>query len=506
MTLATRTQPIGALGLGLIAALSATPHTGEAVQLEVTPDLVIDLTGYARGWFAMNLKDHPELGANGRPIDDKGELSMARFSTLLQLQTQLGSTNWVAIGRFSREYETGYLSNLEDASNSKGLPLNLTDRYNEDELREFYMDTSLSERLNLRLGKQQVVWGETDFFQAMDVIHGYDNSIVQFQAENEEWRKPSWLINVEYAVYELNGSLQLLVRPGIDGGSNMGNTFDLFGGRWAGQPNKGTNTLALFPYNYHHDKGDEDDPSYGGRWVGTAGSTSYTFNYYHTLQQEPILNFVANPFGDSPKNGLGEFIFPEVDIIGATASAPVFQGVWRAEAAYTPNKPYNFGLLGTPLAGAGGVKEKDTLRLMVGYDQALRSIGPRASSPPQLSLQLFDTWIVNYQRDDQIADFTARKKEHSVIGTALLTTNFRHDTISPSLVLIHDISYGGGLVIPGIEYKPGNHWRLKAEAYLFYKSKDTCSTTPFGKGLGCTHTFGTFDNNNQLVARITYQF
>jgi hypothetical protein len=340
----------------------------------------------------------------------------------------------------------------------------------------------------------------------MDVIHGYDNSIVQFQAENEEWRKPLWLLNAEYSMPNLDGVLQLIVRPGLDSGSDMGNTYDLFGGRWAAQPNKGTNTLAIFPYNYHHSKGDEDNASYGGRWTGIADSVSYSLNYYHTMQQEPVLNVASNPYGQRPRNGIGEFIFPEVDIFGATASGSLGAGAWRSEVAYTRDKPYNFGFVGTPSAGAAGVKEKDTIRLMAGYDVPLRSIGPNTSTPTNLSLQLFDTWLVDYKRSDQITESTARRKEHSLTGTALFSMNFLHDRITPSIVLIHDISYGGGLVIPGIEYKPGNHWRIKTEAYIFYKSQDTCSALPNGKGYGCNHTFGGFDNNDQLVARITYQF
>lgn len=490
----------------LLCGLSMVPLSVNAIQFELSPEVQLNLTGYVRGWLAMNMQDHPEIGANGKPVDGKGELSMARFTTLLRLQTQLGKTNWVAIGRFSREAKTGYLDDLEDSASAKGLPVDLLDQYNEDELREFYMEMNATERLYLRLGKQQVVWGETDFFQAMDVIHGYDNSIVQFQAENEEWRKPLWLVNLEYAVFEWDGSFQLVVRPGLDSGSDMGNTLDFFGGRWAGQPNKGSNTLRVFPYNFHHDKGDADDPSYGGRWTGIAGNLSYSINYYHTMQQEPILNFVGNPYGNAPKNGLGEFIFPDVDIIGATASGPIWGGVWRSEVAFTPNKPYNYGFIGTPSAGAGGVIEKDTVRLMLGYDRSLRSMSTGANTPPSLSLQLFDTWLTNFDSSDQITDITAKKKEHSIVGTTIFNMNFNHDTITPSVAIIHDVTYGGGLVIPAIEYKPGSNWRFKAEAYLFYKSKDTCSTSPSGSGYGCTHTFGTLDNNNQLVARVTYQF
>ena len=93
----------------------------------------------------------------------------------------------------------------------------------------------------LELGKQQVVWGETDFFQSLDVIHGYDMRIRSFlEPENEDVRKPLWMVNLMERFDSVDGTLQLLYIPGrMNRASDRGNSYDLEGGRWANNPNKG---------------------------------------------------------------------------------------------------------------------------------------------------------------------------------------------------------------------------------------------------------------------------
>ena len=83
-----------------------------------------------------------------------------------------------------------------------------------DQMREWYTTFRVGDRVRATLGKQQVVWGETDFFRAMDIIHGYDLRWRSFlETENEELRKPLIMANVEIDVPELNGSLQLFIAP-----------------------------------------------------------------------------------------------------------------------------------------------------------------------------------------------------------------------------------------------------------------------------------------------------
>ncbi|MGH7787658.1 MAG: DUF1302 family protein [Candidatus Binatia bacterium] len=62
-------------------------------------------------------------------------------------------------------------------------------------LREAYIDMKLADApLSLRLGRQQVIWGESDQFRLMDIINPLDTT---WHLQQEEWDKiriPLWLI------------------------------------------------------------------------------------------------------------------------------------------------------------------------------------------------------------------------------------------------------------------------------------------------------------------------
>ncbi|MQM36676.1 hypothetical protein KBTX_00665 [wastewater metagenome] len=453
-----------------------------------------DVNGYVREYLSWNLDDVPETSA-----DDKGDLSMARTTALLQARGDVGPARVTAIGRATYEGMTNYLDRLEDSTARTGERADFQDELNELEMREFYVDLNPTDRVFMRLGKQQVVWGETDFFQAMDVVHGYDQSWRSFlEPENENWRKPLTLANVNVRVPELTGELQLLFRPGWDAGEQVGNTYDLFGGRWAGLGNRGFNTQGIFPIEYHHEKGDTNDPHYGFRWSGAFGEydgIAYSLNYYHTQGQNPVLYPTTRP--DAPNNLA--FVYPEIDIFGGTLSGyiPGIDSVYRAELAYVPDQPYNnFSL---------GVTEHDTYRLMLGLDTSLRlqnMFGTSNSST--LSLQAFNTYIDGHSqdRDDPAAvrnSFGSTEDENTTWLTGILTLPYRHDTITGQLVLVHDASNGGGVVVPSVEWQIGRHWRIKHELDLFYGGRHQGSS-------GGNSLFGSFDGADQFYTRITYQF
>lgn len=445
------------------------------------------INGYVRQYLSFNLDDVPETSG-----DDKYELSMNRLTMLLQMRGDLGPAKITAIGRFSREQITNYLGDLQDLAKASGGRGDFREEYNEDEIRELFLDIPVGERINLRLGKQQVVWGETDFFQAMDVVHGYDQSWRSFlEPENEEWRKPLIMTNVTIDVPEFDGALQLLVRPALDDEEDIGNTYDMFGGRWSQNGSRGFDlNAALIPIEYHHAEGDTDDWSYGARWSGTIFDQDYSINYYHTQAQNPVLFVAEQP---SPI-GLA-FIYPEIDIYGGTLSGyiPFIDSVYRVETAYVPNLAYNSN---TQL-----VRNKDTYRTMLGIDSNLRLqnyIG--TSSQGMLSLQIFDTWIDDYEESEQITNaFGTTEDEHTTWTTAILTFPYRNDTVIGQIVAVNDISNGGGVLAPSVELQYGANWRVKFETDLFYGG--TKSDTPGGATL-----FGSFDNASQFLTRVTYQF
>lgn len=464
----------------------------------------IYVDGFLREYISLNLQDPKET-----TINDSWAISMARTSAEMTARTTVSDVRLKTIGRIDAEMETDYLRRLEAAGAASG---DLMGKYNKSELREATAEFDVGDRTTVTLGKQQIVWGETDFFQAMDMVHGYDYTWRSFlEGENEEWRKPLVLASVKYQVPEANGSLQVFLRPGFDSDKNIGNTYDLYGGRWASQPNKGINFLAFLPYNYHHKDGDADRPTWGARWsgvVGTENKVGYSLAYMNTLGPDPVVNPVDNPYHSSAVAGvLGEFFYPKVDVFGATANyySSLLDSVFAFEVAYTKGKYYNYGTGSiTGIPGWGGVTRKDTVRGMLRFDRTVDTTF-FTSRPSDFSIQLFDTYIPSFDKKDDIKDtagYGGAKKEHSAIATVFLGMHLKNDRINPTIAGGYDLTYGGGFVIPSVEFVPDDKWRLKVEADIWLP-KDQKSP---GQVEDSTHLLGYFANNSQLFFRLTRLF
>ncbi|WP_432262325.1 DUF1302 family protein [Cupriavidus sp. TMH.W2] len=514
----------GAAGLALAflapstGAVAAEPEEPAAVSADRpaereggSEDYSFHLGGYARTWASFNLQNPPETSRN-----DRFSPSMLRGSLLLDADAKTGPVSWKVVGRADGEYKTRYLKDLEqlNRTNSPGGPgSHLMDQYDQADLREYYMDFSPVDRVNLRIGKQQVVWGETDFFRALDLVNGFDYRWRSFlEREGDELRKPLFLLKAKVNVPEADGSLQLLFRPGIDRNRDVGNSYDLYGGRWAGQPYKGVDFLApgALNYNYRQPGANVSDKTGGVRWEGIAGPVNYSLAYLKTFSNDPVVNSAFAPSGQAPTGALGDFIFPKIDLFGATVSGyvPAIDSVLSTELVYTRNAPYNVGtnFFGGALPGFGGIIKKDLVTAMVRMDKNLnltRLLG--TSRPSFFSVQVFDKWIQNYKRSDDIVNMVGYGRaasQHSTIATVILGLNYKNDKINPQLAAGASLQGGGAFLIPSVEFVYGDHWRLVLEADLFFSKH---KRQP-GQIENSTGLFGSFAGNDQFLVRLTRQF
>ena len=212
----------------------------------------LSYNGYVRTTVGVLLNDHKETSA-----DDKWRMNQARATVNIDWDIKTGPLNWRVVTRVEHEHKTDYLEDLSERMEKQHDALNVLtpgtdnrgnygrdgkkgsfmDQYETtDELmdivREIYFDWQITDRLFARIGRQQLVWGESDFFQAMDVVHGYDFRQRLFYENNEEWRKPLFLLNFVYEVHEWDGMLNFYIRPGMDRSEDMGSNYNIEGGRW----------------------------------------------------------------------------------------------------------------------------------------------------------------------------------------------------------------------------------------------------------------------------------
>ncbi len=546
------------LGCGGLMAMSS-PALSMGYGGEDEPNFTFSYNGYLRSTIAVGLEDHDETNA-----DDKWRMTQAELTLNLDFDIKTGPLNWKVITRFDKEHQTDYLDDLQERMDATGAVFGISGNYSGaqpqrgdfmdqyettdevfDWLREIYFDVNLfDDRLLVRVGRQQLVWGESDFFQAMDVVHGYDYRGRLFYENNEEWRKPLMLFNFNLDLYELGGSLNWYIRPGWDREEDMGSSFNIEGGRWIPHPYRGVDfTSFTDSYNEDHDSGDWSDMTYGIRWNGSWGSLGYSLAYLKTYNPSPIVNphstssgngaialFNSDPtfaYGEEPSNSstlLGDWMYPEIDVFGFTINGfnSAMDATLSAEIAFIPNKPYNYGGLDSDLPGWNGVIEKDTLNIMLRIDKEFKWMDTLGTHRPSLSsIQLFDTWILSHDDDDEIVEFASfgsKKKEHQAYLTVFTLLNFHRDTINPSFVIGTDLSKGGGFAIPAVEFVWGDDWRLKVEADLWWNDGDVKKVCTDSATQSCDVTgllgqredgagfMDWFAEDNQVVFKLTRQF
>ncbi|CAG4882810.1 LysR family transcriptional regulator [Georgfuchsia toluolica] len=524
--------------------VAATPFCSGIAQAADT-----NFYGDASAAFSWNVQNTLKDNYVNTP-DTKHKLSMERYTLKLNADTTVNENlSFVTKVRFVSDVGINYLENLQDLRNPaigvNGADItghnNLSRYYSGGELRELYADIKPIDNLLLRLGKQQVVWGESDFFQAMDIVQGYDFTWRSFLEAPEDLRKPSVMANVTLMFPEIDGKLQALFRPGsMNRLDSIGNTLDFIGGRWAVNPYKGIDFRATLPYNYRQNGADEREDTWGLRWSGIANEINYSVSYLKTFNQAPVFNMTDNaapfltavgalppgvpfvPSGATPFNGttpagiIGEIIYPKIELFGLSLSgySAAADAVFSAEAAYIRDYAFNFGNDPTNVwqqvfggAGFAGIMGKDVIRSMLRMDKNLPITQTLLGTekPAFFSLQLFDTWIQDFNESDNIVNFTSfgqHMKEHSPLLTMILNTSYMNGVVTPSLVAGADLAYGGGFIVPGVELQHGKNWRLKLEYdYFWHRNIKTLSDQQSETAL-----FGYFANNNQLYARLTYQF
>lgn len=538
-------------GLAIAAALAMgmpAAHAGD--DAAGAGDFKFALSGYVRAWVSLNLENQPELkaknqkgtdgvmgGAGTFNADSKWDASMIRGSVLLDADASYMGLKFKTIMRADKEYKTDYLKQLERlrglgqvvSTDQKrdvfpnGRAESIMDNYNAFDFREFWVEAPIGDRVTVKFGRQQLVWGESDFFHAMDVVHGYDLSWrLFFEGENEEWRKPLILLSTKIRIPEANGMFQAFIRPGWDRCSDIGNTYDINGGRWFFQPYRGFNLSAITTKDCDQKDWKQDDVTGGVRWQGEAFDVNYSLAYINTFSADPVANpsqaAGLTPFkGSTAKGFFFDRIHPKIDVLGATVSgySAMLDSVISVEASYTIDQPYNFGtgafgapnVVGNVGNGLGGIKLKDVVNVMLRMDHNLKLEDILGTTRPSFSsIQLFDTMVVDYKKKEDLVRlfaFGSPLKEHNTILTMFTVLNYMNDKINPSFVLGFDLGNGGGFAIPAVAFTLNDNWVGKVEADIFW-SGGRSSTHQFGGDR--SQLFGYFDKASQLVFRLTRQF
>jgi len=368
-------------------------------------------------------------------------------------------------------------------------------------LRECYLDV-LTDRLDLRLGKQQVVWGTADGVRVLDLVNPLDYTEYTLK-DYIDSRIPLWMINAEGKLL-MNGQLQLLLIP--DWQANYyppsGAPFTLRTVRMGALTNPRVTTMTV-----------DEKPAYtventkiGLRWrnIIEGHAFEYTLNYLHTY------DFASSYYAIAPPPYTTAYVTrraEKIDILGGTFSKTITEGIvvpglakgWtlRGELAYILGGAMNFGkwddMTGGTNNAISGTVDVDQCNYVLGFDKAFFTNW-------LFSFQFIQMWAIPREKPsvfnkDQFTLLNGATRgpwdEVETTLTVMLATDFLHEKLKPqALVLYGDDN--DWRISPKVSYEISDQWLATAGLNIFEGREQ--------------HLNGQFDKNDQVFVELKYTF
>jgi hypothetical protein len=297
-------------------------------------------------------------------------------------------------------------------------------------LRETYVDTAVG-GVDLRVGKQNIVWGEMVGLFFADVVSARDQRDF-ILPEFEIIRIPQWALRAERFGDNSHAEVVWLPSPEVDIIGRPGAEFYPF--------------QIPPPAGFVQQFGRQERPSrtlrnsnLGLRLSTLRAGWDLSGFYYRSTDVNPTFYRDVAP-GPAPT-----LVYtPRHDRIwqlGTTLGKDMGFTVAKAEAIYTAGRRFNV----TRLAEPGGVVAQDTLDYVFGFDFTL----PRDA---RLNLQYFDR--VFFDHDPDLVH------EPHERGISILLAGKLGASLEPELLLIRSLNRSDRLVRTRLAWIPRQNWRL----------------------------------------------
>jgi len=354
-----------------------------------------------------------------------------------------------------------------------------TGRYPANVERDQKTDLSLREALltighgdlDVRLGRQQIVWGEAISTFVTDVVNPKD--FREFVLPDfSELRIPIWALDFTYRLSE-GVSFEGVWTP-----DTLANKLPKRGAEFQ---------FARIPYRFRNPvvrlPDDQDEFSVarsegGFRLSVLRRGWDVSLIYYDEADKSPVFfqRRVAQP--PRPDVIVLDPQHPRVHVVGATLGKSLEPVVVRAEAAFTIGKRYET----TDPLELDGVVRRDTLDWLVGVDYTFFE---RLDTALQLSQKVLMGSATNLTRPGVAARVTT--------WLALrLTTGFFDNTLNPTLLFVVGANRGDFRLSPRLDYLVSGAVTLSIGADLFEGPRQTL--------------YGQFDRNDRVTFTTTWRF
>lgn len=327
------------------------------------------------------------------------------------------------------------------------------------ELREFYLDGEIGD-VFLRLGKQQVVWGQADGLKVLDIVN--PQSFREFVLPDfDDSRIPLWTVKAEVPVSDaVTLEFVWVPDPTYHDIPDVGAAYAFTSPRLVPTPTPGVPVTVLPADRPNRFVADSDG---GARLTAFLGGWEASLNYFYHYTDAPVLRRVIGPMGITASSG-----YERTHMIGGTFNNAFGNFVVRGEVGYSTDKFY----LTRDVTDADGIAQSGELSFVIGVDWT-------GLSNTFISGQFFETIILSdapgvvQDRVDNFVTFYAQR-------------TFRNEIFTANALVIQSLNDGDGVIEGELTYELRDNVELFAGADIFY-----------GKSRGL---FGEFDDNDRVVA------
>lgn len=343
-------------------------------------------------------------------------------------------------------------------------------------LREVYVDI-YSNWLDLRIGKQQVVWGKTDGYFINDIVNPLDLSYFLLQ-EFDDVRMATTMLNAK--LHHGNNSLEMLLIPEFKP-INL-----LFEGDWGyARPNVMTIPITQtqyldVPLYYIADSAPKPslkNTEYGFKFNTFLFGTDLALIYLRSREDRPVYftQLTTNESGLPTRVDLTP-THPWQHFFGLNFSKPAGAFVFRGEGGYYPERHFNTE--NQLYLSDGMIVAKPFSQLMLGADYQLSSV-------LDLSIQGVNERILDFESGIQ-------NDENVLIGTLMLRGHFFNETVSSLLFMMNNFEDKSSLLRLSVDWNFADSFTITAGADFLSGDSETI--------------FGMYDGNDNFFLKLKYSF
>ena len=336
-------------------------------------------------------------------------------------------------------------------------------------LREAYLDVFFA-NMDMRLGKQQIIWGKADGVFITDIISPKDLSEFLLR-EFEEIRVGVTALKADY--YLADNTLEFVWIPTFTP-TKMPDSASI----WSRLPE--FSLPVTFDYSQTEVPGRLENSEVFLKFSGMSSLLDYELIAGQMWDDDPTMHVTPDMVTGNPLP-VGLTLTPQhhqLSLIGGSFSTDLAGYVIRGESAYYSGKQFvSNNALGLPTDVLG----KNYLHYLVGTDFSIGST--------RLSAQFIQMLMLDYEE-------SILQDEQDNMMTFLANRTFLQETLTAQLFAYVGMNNQDALIRPTLAYDLTDGFEVLAGANIFTASDEDSETGAFGY----------YDNNDMIYLKVKYSF